>query len=160
MEKTLAIIKPDAVKGGLIGEIILRINAIGLDIVAMEMMHLTKDHAAILYSVHKGQDYFENQINFMSSGPCVVMVLEGEEAITRWRKEMGRTNAMIADPGTIRGDFRDPDSVLPRNLVHGSDSLESAKQEIICFWPNLVLSFLHRQLLCQLLIDRQPVLIR
>jgi nucleoside-diphosphate kinase len=105
MERTLAIIKPDGVKRGLIGEVILRLEKNDLKIVAMKMLHMTKVQAQGFYAVHRQRPFFEDLTNFMSSGPCVVMILEGENVIARYRELMGATNYKEAAEGTIRREF-------------------------------------------------------
>jgi len=126
MEKTLAIIKPDAVANGNIGDIIKRIESEGLHIVSMRMEHMSKKKAEGFYYVHKGKPFFETLISFMTSGPVVLMILHGEKAIAKWRKLMGVTNPLNADPGTIRKEFA---TSLEKNAVNGSDSPESADYE-------------------------------
>ena len=130
-EQTLSIIKPDAVAKNLIGEIINRFDKNGLRIVGAKMMQLTKAYAEAFYAVHKTRPFFNNLVNFMSSGPLLVQVLEGENAIALNRKIMGATNPKEAEPGTIRADFADS---IDHNAVHGSDSAETAKQEIAFFF--------------------------
>lgn len=130
-EQTLSIIKPDAVAKNLIGEIINRFEKNGLRIVGAKMMQLTKANAEAFYAVHKTRPFFNNLVNFMSSGPVLVQVLEGENAIALNRKIMGATNPKEAEPGTIRADFADS---IDHNAVHGSDSAETAKQEIAFFF--------------------------
>lgn len=134
MEKTLAIIKPDAVERNLIGEIIKAIEAEGLTISAIKMLHLTKKQAEGFYYVHKGKPFFDSLTDYMSSGPIVVMVLSGENAIERWRKLMGATDPAKADEGTIRKRFG---LNIEKNSVHGSDSPESADYEIKYFFNAL-----------------------
>ncbi|MFN3534728.1 MAG: nucleoside-diphosphate kinase [Desulfatiglandales bacterium] len=136
MERTLAIIKPDGVERGLMGEVIKRVEAEGFRIINMAMLRLTKKQAEGFYQVHKGKPFFESLTSFMSSGPCVVMVLEGEDAIERWRKIMGATDYRKAEKGTIRQQFA---TDIERNVVHGSDSKESALFEIGYFFPGFQL---------------------
>ncbi len=131
MEKTLAIIKPDGVERGLIGEVISRLEKAGISIVAMKMIRMTKSQAEGFYAVHKDRPFFDSLTSFMSSGPVVVMVLEGEDVIKRYRKIMGATNYKEAEEGTIRRDFA---TEIERNVVHGSDSTESAEFEINYFF--------------------------
>ena len=134
MEHTLSIIKPDGVSRGLVGEVIKRFEGIGIRIVAMKMLHLSKEEAEGFYGVHKGKPFFDSLTNFMSSGPIVVMVLEGEDVIRRNRELMGATNYKEAEPGTIRADFaRD----IEKNIVHGSDAPETAATEIAYFFSKL-----------------------
>ena len=133
-ETTLSIIKPDGVSRGLIGEVIKRLETADLKIKAMKMIHMTKDQAKGFYSVHEGKPFFESVTDFMSSGPCLVMVLEGEGAISEYRKLMGATNKDEAEEGTIRKDYA---SDIEKNIVHGSDSTETAEFEINYFFNDL-----------------------
>ena len=130
-ERTLSIIKPDAVSRNLIGEVIKRIEALDLKIVAMKMIKMTKEQAKGFYKVHEERPFYESVTDFMSSGPSVVMVLEGENAIKRYRKLMGATNYEEAEEGTIRRDFA---TDIEKNVVHGSDSPETADFEINYFF--------------------------
>ncbi|RLB09086.1 MAG: nucleoside-diphosphate kinase [Deltaproteobacteria bacterium] len=134
MQQTLAIIKPDAVSKNLIGKIIERIEAEGIKIVAMKMIKMTKEQAKGFYYVHKEKPFYKSLTDFMSSGPCVVMVLEGENVIERYRKLMGATDPSKAEPGTIRKEFA---TDVEKNAVHGSDSPESAEFEIKYFFSQL-----------------------
>lgn len=131
IEKTLSIIKPDAVSKNLIGTIIARFEQKGLHIVAAKMMHLTNAQAKQFYAVHKEKPFFENLVKFMSSGPIFVQVLEGENAIAMNRKIMGATNPKEAEAGTIRADFAES---IDHNAVHGSDGIETAQEEISFFF--------------------------
>lgn len=131
MEKTLVIIKPDAVKKNLIGEIISRFEKNGLRVAAVKKIKMTKEEAKGFYIVHKDRPFYESLTDFMSEGPIVVMVLEGENAITKVRKIMGATNPAQAEEGTIRKDFAEN---IERNAVHGSDSQQSAAYEIPYFF--------------------------
>jgi nucleoside-diphosphate kinase len=131
MERTLAIIKPDGVARGLIGEVILRLEKNDLQIVAMKMLHMNKVQAQGFYAVHRQRPFFEDLTNFMSSGPCIVMILEGENVITRYRELMGATNYKEAAEGTIRREFA---TDIEKNIVHGSDALETAAFEIGYFF--------------------------
>jgi nucleoside-diphosphate kinase len=131
MERTLAIIKPDGVKRGLIGEVILRLEKNDLKIVAMKMLHMTKVQAQGFYAVHRQRPFFEDLTNFMSSGPCIVMILEGENVIARYRELMGATNYEEAAEGTIRREFA---TDIEKNVVHGSDASETAAFEIGYFF--------------------------
>ncbi len=131
IERTLSIIKPNAVAKNAIGEIIARFEKNGLTVVAARMMRLSKDEAEGFYAVHKGKPFFEGLVNFMISGPILVQVLEGENAIQKNRDVMGATNPANAAPGTIRKDFADS---LTENAVHGSDAPETAKEEISYFF--------------------------
>jgi nucleoside-diphosphate kinase len=131
MERTLSIIKPDAVAKNVIGKIIDRFESNGLRIAAMKKIKLTKDDAAKFYEVHKERPFFNDLCEYMSSGPVVVMVLEGENAVAKNRELMGATDPKEAKPGTIRADFAES---IEANAVHGSDSLENAKKEIAFFF--------------------------
>jgi nucleoside-diphosphate kinase len=133
-EKTLSIIKPDAVKKNAVGAITARFEGAGLKVRAMKMLHLSPEEAKGFYAVHKGKPFFESLAAFMSEGPVVVMVLEGEGAISRVREIMGATNPANAAPGTIRADFA---ADIERNAVHGSDSPASAAFEIPYFFSSL-----------------------
>jgi len=133
-EKTLVIIKPDAVKKNLIGEIIARFEKKGLRVSALKKIHMNKEQAKGFYIVHKERPFYESLTDFMSEGPIVVMVLEGEDAIAKVRKIMGATNPAQAEEGTIRKDFAES---IERNAVHGSDSPQSASYEIPYFFSNL-----------------------
>ncbi len=134
MERTLSIIKPDGVARGLIGEVIKRFEKEGIKIVAMKMLHMSKKEAEGFYEVHKDKPFFDSLTTFMSSGPIVVMVLEGENVIQKNRDLMGATNYKEAAPGTIRADFA---TDIEKNVVHGSDSPENAKKEISYFFSTL-----------------------
>ena len=130
-ENTLSIIKPDAVSNNHIGEINARFESNGLSIIAMKMVHLSEEQAGGFYAEHKERPFFGELVEFMTSGPVVVQVLSGENAIAQNRKIMGATNPAEADAGTIRKDFAES---VGRNAVHGSDSPESAKREIAYFF--------------------------
>ena len=134
MERTLSIIKPDGVKKGLIGEVIKRFEKAGLKIAAMKMIHLGKKEAEGFYSVHRGKPFYNSLTDFMSSGPCVVLILEGEKAISRNRELMGATNPKDAAPGTIRKEFA---ASVEQNIVHGSDAPETAAYEMGYFFNAL-----------------------
>lgn len=134
MERTLSIIKPDGVAKGLIGEVIKRFEKAGLRIVAMKMIWMSKKEAEGFYAVHRGKSFYDSLTNFMSSGPCVVMVLEGPQAISKNRELMGATNPKEAAPGTIRREFA---SSIEQNIVHGSDAPETAAFEIGYFFNAL-----------------------
>jgi nucleoside-diphosphate kinase len=136
MERTLSIIKPDGVSKGLIGEVLKRFEGSGLRIVAMKMIRLDKREAEGFYAVHKDKPFFSSLTDFMSSGPCVVSVLEGEGAIEKNRKLMGATDFSKADPGTIRADFA---GSIEQNIVHGSDGPDTARFEIGYFFNALEL---------------------
>lgn len=131
MERTLSLIKPDGVRRGLIGEVISRFEKNGIRIAAMKMLHMTKDQAKGFYAVHKNRPFFESLTDFMSSGPIVAMVLEGENVIEKNRTLMGATDYREADEGTIRKDFA---TDIEKNVVHGSDSPETAATEIAYFF--------------------------
>lgn len=133
-QRTLSIIKPDGASRKLIGEIVKRLEGADLKIVAMKMIKMTKQQAMGFYRVHKGKPFYESVTDFMSSGPCVLMVLEGEEGIKRYRKLMGATNYKEAEAGTIRRDFA---TDIEKNVVHGSDSPETASFEINYFFSEL-----------------------
>jgi len=133
-ENTLAIIKPDGVLRNLIGKVVKRLEEEGLIIKAMKMIRMTKTQAKGFYKVHEGKPFFESVTDFMSSGPCVVMVLEGEDAINRYRKIMGATNYKDAEEGTIRREFA---TDIEKNVVHGSDCEENAQFEIGYFFNAL-----------------------
>jgi len=131
VERTLSIIKPDAVAKNVIGEIVTRFEKAGLKVVASRMMHLDADKAGGFYAEHKARGFFGDLVAFMTSGPIVVQVLEGENAVALNRQLMGATNPKEAAKGTIRADFA---STIDANAVHGSDSVESAKREISYFF--------------------------
>jgi nucleoside-diphosphate kinase len=133
-ERTLSIIKPDGVSRNLIGKVIERLEAAGLTILAMKMIKMTKRQAKGFYQVHKGKPFYESVTDFMSSGPCVVIILEGENAISRYREIMGATNYEEAEQGTIRYEFA---TDIEKNVVHGSDSTENAQFEIGYFFNAL-----------------------
>ncbi|HXY61936.1 MAG TPA: nucleoside-diphosphate kinase [Nitrospirota bacterium] len=134
MEKTFAIIKPDAVSRKISGKILSRIEENGFTIVAMKKLWLTKKEAEGFYAVHKGKPFFESLTTYMSSAPCVAMVMEKQDAIASWRKLMGATNPANADRGTIRKEFA---LDLEKNSVHGSDAVETAAFEIKYFFSEL-----------------------
>jgi len=131
IERTLSIIKPDAVSKDVIGEIYSRFEQAGLKIIAARMERLDRQQAEQFYAVHKGRPFFDDLVRFMTSGPVMVQVLEGENAIARNRQLMGATNPKEAAPGTIRADFAES---IDANAVHGSDAAETAKFEISCFF--------------------------
>ena len=133
-ERTLAIIKPDGVSKNLIGTVLKRLEDEGLQIIAMKMIKMTKDQAKGFYKVHEGKSFFQSVTDFMSSGPSVVMIVEGEESIKRYRKLMGATNYEEAAEGTIRREFA---TNIEKNVVHGSDSVKSAQFEIGYFFNEL-----------------------
>ncbi len=131
IERTFSIVKPDAVAKNVIGEIYSRFEKGGLRIVAAKMLHLSRVQAEGFYAVHKERPFYKDLVNFMISGPVMVQVLEGENAILRNREIMGATNPKDAAPGTIRADFA---STVDENAVHGSDAAETAKEEIAFFF--------------------------
>ncbi len=131
MERTLSIIKPDGVKKNIIGEIIRRFETAGLRVAAIKKIHMTKRIAEGFYAVHREKFFYDELTSFMSEGPVVLMVLEGEDAIALNRKLMGATNFKEADPGTIRADFA---TSIQFNIVHGSDAPDTAKFEISYFF--------------------------
>lgn len=131
LERTLSIIKPDAVKKNVIGEILSRFEKAGLKIVAAKMKQLTREEAEGFYAVHKERGFFNDLVAFMISGPVMIQALEGEGAVLKNRDLMGATNPKEAAPGTIRADFADS---IDANAVHGSDSLENAANEIKYFF--------------------------
>ncbi|HEY9198316.1 MAG TPA: nucleoside-diphosphate kinase [Gammaproteobacteria bacterium] len=133
VERTLSIIKPDAVSGNVIGEIYSRFEKGGLRIVAARMMHLSKEQAGAFYAVHKARPFYNDLVAFMTSGPVMVQVLEGDNAIARHREIMGATNPKDAAPGTIRADFA---KTVDENAVHGSDGPDTAKAEIAFFFKD------------------------
>ncbi len=133
-ERTLSIIKPDGVEKKVIGDVVSRFEKAGLSIIAMKMISLTGDEAGGFYAVHKERPFYGELKEYMSSGPVVVMVLEGPDAISTNRKIMGATDPSDADPGTIRADHAES---IERNIVHGSDSPETAVFEIGFFFPEL-----------------------
>lgn len=133
VERTLSIVKPDAVAKNVIGEIYSRFERGGLRIVAARMMHLTEAQAQAFYAVHRERPFFTSLVRFMTSGPILVQVLEGEDAIARNRELMGATNPKEAAPGTIRADFA---TDVEENAVHGSDGPETAAQEIGFFFSD------------------------
>jgi nucleoside-diphosphate kinase len=133
LERTLSIIKPDAVAKNVVGEIYSRFEKGGLRIVAAKMLHLSRDQAEGFYAVHKQRPFFADLVNFMMSGPVMVQVLEGENAIARHREIMGATNPKDAAPGSIRADFA---SSIDENAVHGSDGSDTAAVEIAFFFSD------------------------
>ena len=131
VEQTLSIIKPDGVQKNLIGEIYRRFEKAGLEIVAAKMIHLSKEQAEGFYAVHKERPFYNDLVKYMTSGPVMVQVLQGESAIDRNRDIMGATNPADAAPGTIRADFAES---IEQNVVHGSDGPETAAQEVEFFF--------------------------
>lgn len=134
IERTLSIVKPDGVAKNVIGEIYARFEKAGLKIVAARMLHLTRAQAEVFYAVHRERPFFKPLVEFMISGPVMVQVLEGDNAIVRHRDVMGATNPKDAKPGTIRADFA---KTVDENAVHGSDALDTARQEINFFFADL-----------------------
>ena len=132
VERTLSIIKPDAVKKNLIGKILARFEAAGLRIVAARMTHLSRAEAEGFYEVHRERPFFRDLVEFMISGPVLVQVLEGDDAIAKNRDLMGATDPRKAVKGTIRADFS---ASIDANAVHGSDSVENARTEVAYFFP-------------------------
>lgn len=130
-ERTLVLVKPDGVQRAMVGTVIYRLEARGLKIVAMKMLHITKDMAMQHYGVHQGKPFFMGLVDFITSGPVIAMVLEGRSAVEMVRNTMGSTDPLHANPGTIRGDLGVD---IGRNLVHGSDSPETASEEISFFF--------------------------
>ena len=130
-ERTLSIIKPDGVEKNLIGEVYRRFENSGLKIVAAKMLHLTREQAEGFYAVHRERPFFKDLVSYMTSGPVVVQVLEGQDAIARNREIMGATNPADADPGTIRADYA---ASIEENVVHGSDGPDTAAVEIAYFF--------------------------
>jgi nucleoside-diphosphate kinase len=131
LERTLSIVKPDGVRGNLIGEVYRRFEKAGLSIVAARMVHLSQREAEGFYAVHRERPFFTDLVRYMSSGPVIVQVLEGEDAIARNRDLMGATDPKKAAPGTIRADLA---SSIEQNVVHGSDAPETAAREIAYFF--------------------------
>jgi nucleoside-diphosphate kinase len=134
VERTLSIVKPDAVEKNIIGKIYSRFEGKGLKIVAARMLHLSRAQAEGFYAVHRGRPFFNDLVEFMTSGPVMVQVLEGDNAIQVNRKLMGATDPKKSDKGTLRADFAQS---INFNAVHGSDSLETAAMEIAYFFPTL-----------------------
>lgn len=134
IEQTLSLIKPDGVSRGLIGEVIGRFEKAGLKIRAMKMVHLTREQARSFYAVHQERPFYDSLTTFMSSGPIVAMILEGDNAIQQNRDLMGATDYRQAAPGTIRADFA---KEIEANIVHGSDGPDTAKTEIAFFFDAL-----------------------
>ena len=131
-ERTLSIIKPDAVKKNVIGQILARFEKAGLRIVAARMMHLSRAEAEGFYAVHRQRPFFKDLVEFMITGPVMVQVLEGENAVAKNRELMGATDPKKAEKGTLRADFADS---IDANAVHGSDSAENARTEVAYFFP-------------------------
>lgn len=139
MERTLVLVKPDAVQRGIIGEVIGRIEKTGLKLVALKMIHMDRGLAEKHYAIHQGKPFFEGLVSFITSSPLVAAVFEGPNAVEVVRKTMGATDPVKAAPGTIRGDFA---LDIGRNAVHGSDSKENAEKEISLFFsPREIVSY-------------------
>ena len=137
LERTLILVKPDGVRRGLVGEVIRRIESKGYKIAALRMLTADKDLLANHYLEHQGKPFYEPLIEFMSSGPIVAMIAEGQRVIESFRSLAGATDPTLASPGSIRGDLaRDQGTKVVQNIVHGSDSVESAQREIKIFFPN------------------------
>ena len=136
IERTLSIVKPDAVRKNLIGKILTRFEAAGLRIVAARMMHLSRAEAEAFYAVHRERPFFRDLVEFMSSGPIMVQVLEGEGAIMKNRELMGATDPKKAAAGTIRADFAES---IDANVVHGSDGADTASVEVAFFFPTMTI---------------------
>ena len=131
VERTFAIIKPDAVKNKLAGQILARIESSGLEVIAIKKLQLSEQGAKGFYAVHRARPFFNDLVKFMSSGPVVALVLEGDGAIKKWRDLMGPTNSQQAPKGTLRGDFG---TDVEQNATHGSDAPETARLEISYFF--------------------------
>jgi nucleoside-diphosphate kinase len=134
VERTLSIIKPDAVAKNVIGQILARFEAAGLKVVAARMAHLSRGEAEAFYAVHRARPFFKDLVTFMTSGPVMIQVLQGDNAIARNRELMGATDPKKAAPGTIRADFADS---IDANAVHGSDASETATVEVAFFFPGM-----------------------
>ncbi|MBT9474706.1 MAG: nucleoside-diphosphate kinase [Polaromonas sp.] len=134
IERTLSIIKPDAVAKNVVGQIYARFEAAGLKVVAAKMVHLSQGEAEAFYAVHKERPFFKDLVSFMISGPVMIQALEGEGAVLKNRDLMGATDPKKADAGTIRADFADS---IDANAVHGSDAVETAKEEIAFFFAGM-----------------------
>ncbi len=134
MERTLILVKPDAFARNLTGEIIARFERKGLRLVALQQMTMTREHAQHHYAEHEGKPFYEELVSFITSGPLVAMVLEGDQAVAAARQVIGATNPLEASPGSIRGDFA---IEVGQNMVHGSDAPESAAREVALFFPDL-----------------------
>ena len=138
MERTLILVKPDGVRRNLVGEVLSRIETKGYTILALKMIRVDRPLLLRHYAEHEGKPFFEPLLEFMSSGPIVAVVAEGNRVIEGFRKLAGATDPTVAEPGTIRGDLaRDQGTKVVQNIVHGSDSVESADREINIFFPEL-----------------------
>jgi nucleoside-diphosphate kinase len=136
VERTLSIIKPDAVAKNVIGQILVRFEAAGLKVVAARMAHLSRGEAEAFYAVHKARPFFKDLVAFMTSGPVMIQVLQGDNAIAKNRELMGATDPKKATKGTIRADFADS---IDANAVHGSDAPETAAMEVAFFFPGMAI---------------------
>ena len=137
-ERTLVLVKPDGVRRGLVGEVIARIERRGFTVAALELRTLDREICTRHYAEHEGKAFFEPLVEFMTSGPVVALIAEGERVIETFRSMAGATDPVAATPGSIRGDLgRAWETVVTQNLVHGSDSTDSAKREIEIFFPEL-----------------------
>jgi nucleoside-diphosphate kinase len=134
MERSLILIKPDAFAQNLTGEILARFERKGLRLIALKLMTMTRELAARHYAEHEGKPFFDELVSFITSGPLVAMVLEGDQAVNAARQVIGATNPIEASPGSIRGDYA---IAVGQNMVHGSDSPESANREVSLFFPEL-----------------------
>ena len=134
LERTFAMVKPDGVKRGLVGEVVRRIEQKGFTLVGMKLMQIPRETAERHYGEHEGKPFFEGLVSFITGGPVVAMVVEGENVIAEWRKMMGATNPKDALPGTIRGDFA---TTIDENVAHGSDAPATAEREIGIFFEEL-----------------------
>lgn len=130
-ERTFVLLKPDAVQRGLVGPILGRFERRGLKVVGLKMLHVSRQLAETYYAEHKGKPFFDGLVKYVTAHPVIAMVFEGDNAVAVVRKMMGKTNSADAEPGTIRGDYG---LTIGRNLIHGSDSLASAKREIALFF--------------------------
>lgn len=131
IERTFAMVKPDGVARGLVGELVRRIETKGFRLIGMKLMTISRERAEKHYGEHQGKPFFDGLVSFITSGPVVAMVVEGEGAIAAWRAMMGATNPRDAAPGTVRGDFA---QTIDENVAHGSDGPESARREIAIFF--------------------------
>ncbi|MEJ2665812.1 MAG: nucleoside-diphosphate kinase [Deinococcales bacterium] len=133
MERTFAMVKPDGVRRGLVGDVVGRLESKGFRLVAMKLIQVTRELAERHYGEHRGKPFYEGLVDFITSGPSVAMVVEGENAILEWRKMMGATNPADAAPGTVRGDYA---TLIGENVVHGSDAPATAQREIQIFFEH------------------------
>ncbi len=131
LERTFAMVKPDGVRRGLVGDVVRRLEAKGFRLVGMKLMQVSRELAERHYGEHRGKPFYEGLVDFVTSGPSVAMVVEGENAILEWRKMMGATNPADAAPGTLRGDYA---TMIDENVVHGSDAPATAEREIGIFF--------------------------